>query len=286
MPLKGRAVKVLKAKFFIGTCLLFSIGSFCNAADSSLTGDDGTALKFSTWDQNAAVWKRATFTKMNSSYDLYETGVESSIGVGINSDSLSPNRKYAMVQRTVFGELSKGQDVEATENNYCDMVSMDTGCVLLSRPAEACSGSWKDGNWLADGGEVIAPKLETISPGNLIKSVATIANASAKGLAVKAQLFMGPDSFMSCYPAPKNVQALNDVGFYLAQAGDDSSALKIYRGIEVVGKRTVLMLNIADSLWNLKKTSEAAQYYKKYSDAMIAEGKAGKVPARVAERAK
>lgn len=277
---------MLKAKFFIGTCLLFSISSFCNAADSNLAGADGATLKFSSWDQNAAVWKRATFSKMNSSFDIYEGGVGSSIGLGINSDSLSPNKKYALVQRTVFGELSSGQQVDATENNYCDMVSMDTGCVLLSRSAEACSGSWKGANWSSDGGEVIAPKLETISPGNLIKSVASIANASAKGLAVKDQLFMGPDSYMSCYPAAKNVQALNDVGFYLAQAGDDSSALKIYRGIEVVGKRTVLMLNIADSLWNLKKTPEAAEYYKKYSDAMIAEGKAGRVPARVAERVK
>ncbi|MFJ2389836.1 tetratricopeptide repeat protein [Pseudomonas koreensis] len=277
---------MLKAKFFIGTCLIFSIGSFCNAADSSLTSANGAMLKFSSWDQGAAVWKRATFSKMNESYDLYDSGSKASVDVGINSDSLSPSKKYALVQRTVFGELSNGQEVVATENNYCDMVSMDTGCVLLSRSAEACSGSWKGGNWLTDGGEVIVPNLETISPNNLIKSVESINNASAKGRAVKGQLFMGVESYMSCYPASKNVQALNNVGFYLAQAGDDSSALRIYREIEVVGKRTVLMLNIADSLWNLKETSEAAKYYKKYSDAMIAEGKAGKVPARVAERAK
>lgn len=277
---------MLKTKFFIGTCLLFSISSFCNAADSSLTGAGGTAIKFSSWDQNAAVWKRATFSKANGSFDIYEGGVGSSVGLGINSDSLSPSKKFALIQRSVFGELSSGQQVDVTENSYCDMVSMDTGCVLLSRSAEACSGSWKGASWSTDGGDVIEPKLETISPGSLVKSIVTIANPSSRGLAVKDQLFMGAESYMSCYPANKNVQALNDIGFYLAQAGDDSSALKIYRELEMVGKRTVLMLNIADSLWSLKKTSEAAEYYKKYSDSMIAEGKAGKIPPRVNERVK
>lgn len=65
---------------------------FCNAADSSLTSADGAMLKFSSWDQGAAVWKRATFSKMNESYDLYDSGSKASVGVGINSDSLSPSK--------------------------------------------------------------------------------------------------------------------------------------------------------------------------------------------------
>ncbi|MDI2592785.1 tetratricopeptide repeat protein [Pseudomonas sp. 681] len=266
--------------------LLFFFSSFCYAADSNLVGVSGAALKFSSWDQDAAVWKHATFSKNDQGFSLYEEEPSSSVGLGINSDSLAPSKEYALIQRTVFGELNNKQQVEATEKSYCDMVSMDTGCVLLSRPAEACSGSWKGENWKTDEGEIINPKLETISPKELVKSVATIADISSKAFAIRGQLFMGAESYMSCYPAAKNVQALNDLGFYLAQAGDDSFALRIYRGIEVVGNRTVLMLNIADSLWNLKKTSEAIEYYNKYSDSMTAEGKAAKVPVRVVERVK
>jgi hypothetical protein len=278
---------MLKVKLLVvRMCFMLSVSAVCHAADSSLTGVDGATLKFSSWDKNAAVWKQATFSKNNLSFNLYEGGPGPSIGVGVNSDSLAPNRKYALIQRTVFGELNDGQQITATEESYCDMVSMDTGCVLLSRPAEACSGSWKGGNWSTDGGEVIAPKLETITPKELVKSAAAISDATSRALAIKDQMFMGVDSYVSCYPPAKNVQALNDLGFYLAQAGDDLSALKIYRGVEVAGKRTVLMLNIADSLWNMKRTSEAIEYYKQYSDAMNADGKSTKVPVRVSERIK
>lgn len=278
---------MLKVKLLVvRMCFMLSVSAVCHAADSSLTGVDGATLKFSSWDKNAAVWKQATFSKKNLSFNLYARGPGPSIGVGVNSDSLAPNRKYALIQRTVFGELNDGQQITATEESYCDMVSMDTGCVLLSRPAEACSGSWKGGNWSTDGGEVIAPKLETITPKELVKSAAAISDATSRALAIKDQMFMGVDSYVSCYPPAKNVQALNDLGFYLAQAGDDLSALKIYRGVEVAGKRTVLMLNIADSLWNMKRTSEAIEYYKQYSDAMNADGKSTKVPVRVSERIK
>ncbi|PAU55467.1 type IV pilus biogenesis/stability protein PilW [Pseudomonas sp. PICF141] len=276
---------MLKVKLLVvRICFLFSLSAACHAADSNLSGVDGAALKFSSWDKDVAVWKRATFSKNNLSFNLYESGSTPSIGLGVNSDSLAPSRKYALIQRTVFGELNDGQQITSTEKSYCDMVSMDTGCVLLSRPAEACSGSWKGVNWSTDGGEVIAPKLETITPKELVKSAAAISDAASRALAIKDQMFMGVDSYISCYPPAKNVQALNDLGFYLAQAGDDLSALKIYRGVETTGKRTVLMLNIADSLWNMKKTSEAIEYYKRYSDAMNADGKSAKIPVRVPER--
>lgn len=82
----------------------------------------------------------------------------------------------------------------------------------------------------------------------------------------------------------QNVQAYNDWGFYLAEGGKDELALKFYRGVEAVGKRTVLMLNIADSLWRLDRKDEAQRYYGQYRDAMSAEGKARKIPQRVVER--
>jgi hypothetical protein len=89
---------------------------------------------------------------------------------------------------------------------------------------------------------------------------------------------------MACHPPARNVQAFNDLAFHLAEGGNDELALKFYRGVEAVGKRTVLMLNIADSLWRLDRKDEAQRYYGQYRDAMSADGKAHKIPQRVVER--
>jgi hypothetical protein len=97
-------------------------------------------------------------------------------------------------------------------------------------------------------------------------------------------VFLSPESYMACHPPAQNVQAYNDLGFYLAEGGKDELALKFYRGVEAVGKRTVLMLNIADSLWRLDRKDEAQRYYSQYRDAMSADGKAQKIPQRAVER--
>jgi len=276
-----------KLKFLVvSVCVLSFISAACNAGDSNLAGVNGAVLELSSWDKNSSTWKQVIFTKNNLSFNLYGDGANDSVGVGINSNSLAPNRKYALLQRTVFGVLEDGQKVTQTEKTYCDFVSMETGCVLLSRPADACSGSWKDGEWSTDVGETIRPELETISPDALIQSVVGNSDAKLRALAIKDQMFMGEYSYMSCYPPQKHVRSLNDLGFYLAQGGYDSSALNIYRAIEAVGERAVLMLNIADSLWNMGENAEALQHYKQYSDMMNAEGKGSKVPVRVFQRIK
>ncbi|WP_339100852.1 hypothetical protein WKQ99_01510 [Pseudomonas atacamensis] len=70
----------------------------------------------------------------------------------------------------------------------------------------------------------------------------------------------------------------------MAEGGNDELALKFYRGVEAVGKRTVLMLNMADSLWRLNKKYEAQRYYCEYGDTMSTAGKAQKILQRVVER--
>ncbi|WP_259644876.1 type IV pilus biogenesis/stability protein PilW [Pseudomonas cichorii] len=269
----------------IKACCVFYLGAVCYAEDSRLSGIGGATLNFSSWDNSSGTWKQAVFIKNNLNVTLYDMA-SASTGFGKNSTSLSPDKNYALIQRTVFGELSDGQKVTTTEKSYCDMISMESGCVLLSRPAEVCSGSWKDSSWATDAGEIVTPKLEAITPKDLLKSTSAIEDVKDRALAIREHIFMGVGSYMGCYPPAKNLQALNDLGFYLAQAGDDTSALKIYRGIEAVGKRAVLMLNIADSLWSLKRTSEAVEYYKQYVEAMSADGKGAKVPVRVSERIK
>ncbi|MCV4286818.1 tetratricopeptide repeat protein [Pseudomonas capsici] len=276
---------MLNFKFFaIGTYCLFSFSATIHAEDLNLHGVNGSSLSFSSWDKGSAAWRSLEFSNNGTSFPLYDFSSSASIGFGANSTSTSPDGKYVLIQRTVFGELNDSQQITNTEKSYCDMVAMDSGCVLLSRPAEACSGSWKNGNWSTDGGEVIAPRLETVTPKDLIKATSTIGDVASRAIAIKNQIFMGAGSYMSCYSPAKNAQALNDLGFYLAEAGDHASALKIYRGVESVGKRTVLMLNIADSLWSMKKSSEAINYYKQYAESMSDAGKSAKIPKRVAER--
>ncbi len=267
-----------------GLCCLFSAVGICSEDEFGLKGEGDAVIELSSWDEVFAVWKHAVFIKENLIIPLYATGSNVSVGLGVSSDSVSLDKKYVAIQRTVFGELDDGRVVEPTEKSYCDIVSLENGCVLLSRPAQICSGSWVESGWVADSGESIAPELEIMAPKELVASIANIRDPKSRVVAIKDQLFMGVESYMSCYPSAKNPQALNDIGFYLAQGGDDASALKLYRGVETVGRRTVLMLNIADSLWHTNQKAEAVRYYQEYVNAMTSEGKAERIPLRVRGR--
>jgi hypothetical protein len=127
--------------------------------------------------------------------------------------------------------------------------------------------------------------MQTPSPKDLLKQVSNIEMPQSRVEELAFNLrTISPESYMSCHPPARNVQAFNDLAFYLAEGGNDELALKFYRGVEAVGKRTVLMLNIADSLWRLDRKDEAQRYYSQYRDAMSADGKAQKTPQRVVER--
>ncbi|WP_338800345.1 tetratricopeptide repeat protein [Pseudomonas sp. RSB 5.4] len=157
--------------------------------------------------------------------------------------------------------------------------------MLAERSPRFCLGKWVGNQWFSEDGEVLTPTLETESPRDWLKYISTINAAQSRADSIESGLtFLSPESYMACYPPVQNVQAYNDLGFYLAEGGRDELALKFYRGVEAVGKRTVLMLNIADSLWRLDRKDEAQRYYSQYRDAMSADGKAQKIPRRVVER--
>lgn len=127
--------------------------------------------------------------------------------------------------------------------------------------------------------------MKTPSPKDLLKQVSSIETAESRVEALELSLrTISPDAYMACHPPARNVQGFNDLGFYLAEGGNEELALVFYRGVEAVGKRTVLMLNIADSLWRLGRKDEAQRYYSQYRDSMSADGKAQKIPQRVVER--
>lgn len=63
--------------------------------------------------------------------------------------------------------------------------------MLLSRPAQICSGSWVESGWVSDSGESIAPELEIMAPKELVASIANIRDPKSRVVAIKDQLFMG-----------------------------------------------------------------------------------------------
>jgi tetratricopeptide (TPR) repeat protein len=98
---------------------------------------------------------------------------------------------------------------------------------------------------------------------------------------------MGVDSYMSCAPSEKNVAEYNDIGFFLAQGGENEAAMEFYKNLlRVAPDRIPLKINIADSLFALGKQKDARDYYLAYRNAMIAKGSLDKVPARVDARIK
>ncbi|BBN65815.1 MULTISPECIES: hypothetical protein [Pseudomonas] len=93
----------------------FLMAANCQAADLILNGAGDSRLNFSSWDEKSAVWKTVDFKKENLSFSLYNNAPDSSIGLGANTDSMSSDGRYALVQRTIFGKLYDSEQVTETE---------------------------------------------------------------------------------------------------------------------------------------------------------------------------
>ncbi|MBV4472797.1 tetratricopeptide repeat protein [Pseudomonas sp. COW3] len=254
------------------------------AEDPPIVGFNGNTVSFwaKEWTMPGVDSATAWFSANGKTFPLF--GAD--IGADGHSNMLSPDKKTLLLDPVIFGMLSEENGEEKLVlQQHCAVISMETGCVLADRWATFCVGQWKGNQWVAEGGDVLTPALETRSPKELLKHVSSNEPAQSRAESIEWGLvFLSPESYMACHPPAQNVQAYNDWGFYLAEGGKDELALKFYRGVEAVGKRTVLMLNIADSLWRLDRKDEAQRYYGQYRDAMSAEGKARKIPQRVVER--
>ncbi|MFJ2482510.1 type IV pilus biogenesis/stability protein PilW [Pseudomonas sp. NPDC087598] len=254
------------------------------AEDPPVVGVNGNTVTFraTKWTLPGVDSTTAWFTANGKTFPVFSADV----GADGHSDWLSPDKKTLLLDPVVFGMLSdENQEEKLVSQQHCDVISMETGCVLAERSPRFCLGKWVGNQWFSDDGEVLTPTLETQSPKDWLKYISTIKTAQSRADSIEGSLdFLSPESYMACHPPAQNVQAYNDLGFYLAEGGRDELALKFYRGVEAVGKRTVLMLNIADSLWRLNKKDEAQRYYREYGEAMAAAGKAQKIPRRVIER--
>ncbi|WP_153020704.1 tetratricopeptide repeat protein [Pseudomonas sp. BMS12] len=81
--------------------------------------------------------------------------------------------------------------------------------------------------------------------------------------------------------------AYNDIGYSLSEIGKEKEALDLFYAIEKISpERTVLMLNIADSLWRKNERKQAKEYYLKYKKNMDKTGRSKRIPSRVEERIK
>lgn len=260
---------------------LFAASAF--AEDLPIVGVGGHTVTFraTEWTMPGVESATAWFTANGKTFPLF------SIDVGADGHSgwLSPDKKTLLLDPVSFGMLSvESGEEKLVSQQHCDVISMETGCVLAERSASFCVGKWVGNQWVSNDGEVFNPVLETKPPKDLLRHVVD-EPAQSRAESIEWSLsFLSPESYMACHPPVRNVQAFNDLGFYLAEGGNDTLALKFYRGVEAVGKRTVLMLNIADSLWRLGRKDEAQRYYSQYRDAMSTDGKAQKIPQRVVER--
>jgi hypothetical protein len=271
----------LKWVLMIGS-LFIAASAF--AEDLPIVGVGGHTVTFraTKWTMPGVESETAWFTANGKNFPLFGFDV----GADGHSGWLSPDKKTLLLDPVSFGMLSvESGEEKLVSQQHCDVISMETGCVLAERSASFCVGKWVGNQWVSADGQVLNPALETQSPKDLLKHVSGIEPAQSRAESIEWSLsFLSPESYMACHPPARNVQAFNDLGFYLAEGGNDELALKFYRGVEAVGKRTVLMLNIADSLWRLGRKDEAQRYYSQYHDAMSADGKAQKIPQRVVER--
>ncbi|WP_085630221.1 MULTISPECIES: type IV pilus biogenesis/stability protein PilW [unclassified Pseudomonas] len=254
------------------------------AEDTQIVGVGGhvLTLKDKKWGRPAAETAVASFTANGKTFPLYVADV----GTEAHDSGLSPDKKTMLILQTLYGVVvgQEGEEIP-TEETGCGVVSMETGCVLSQHAARFCYGKWEGNRWASGEGEVLDLALTTPSPKELLKQVSSIEVPQSRVEELTFSLrTISPDAYMACHPPARNVQAFNDLAYYLAEGGKDELALKFYRGVEAVGKRTVLMLNIADSLWRLDRKDEAQRYYSQYRDAMSADRKAQKIPKRVVER--
>jgi len=85
----------------------------------------------------------------------------------------------------------------------------------------------------------------------------------------------------------KNVQKINDLGFFLIKAERYELAVVILnKVVRSFPERTVAYINLGDAYYGLNDTGNAKEAYQKYIKLMKANGKGNKIPGRIWSRIK
>jgi hypothetical protein len=254
-------------------------------------GVKGTSLSAQSFDKKYGGWRDIEYRSAAVSFKIYAVpiGVEpSEDGVVANpdADSISPDNRYLIIQRTNAGEVVDDEGTTIISSQaYCDVISMETGCIKNIGSAQQCEGTWQDDKWKTSRGEFFDFSKGSKSPRLLISDASRDTESQSRASSLRDHIFMGVPSYMACYPPENNISEYNDMGFYFAQGGEHLLAMQIYKRLLLVAPdRVPLKLNVADSLWALGKGGEAKKYYAEYLGAMKKKSMESKIPSRVKER--
>jgi hypothetical protein len=268
--------------------LLLIRPSYADMAPTDINGAKGSALQFSSWNDRYGGWNDIAYTGANGAFKLYTLPhkvepTDYGVVASSDADTISPDKKYLIIQRTEAGEITdeQGNNIISAQA-YCDAISLENGCIKKVGGRNECEGTWTGQKFKMTTGGIFDFSKEGVSPKQLITEVSGL---SLRAPALKESLFMGVSSYMACYPPQGNITEYNNIGFYLAQDGEHLLAMQIYSILlKLAPGRTPLKINVADTLWALNKQDDAKSFYTSYRDAMLKQGRGSKIPARVNER--
>ncbi|WP_248742398.1 MULTISPECIES: tetratricopeptide repeat protein [unclassified Pseudomonas] len=282
-------IKKYSLAFFI---VMLGVGAVC--ADSStleVVGAKENVVRFVDYKEKYGGWHDIKFRSATEEFKIYSLPARADSaedGVVASSDisMMSPQKKYLMVQRTDAGEVVDENGKEKISSQaYCDVISMETGCVKNIGSVQQCDGAWHGEVWKMATGKIFDTSTGGVSPSGLIANVAGVTESESRASLLRDYIFMGVPSYMACYPPEKSISSYNDLAFYLAQGGEHQLAMQIYNELlPLAPDRIPLKLNVADSLWALGRNNEAKVLYVDYRAAMLKRGMLEKVPVRVGER--
>lgn len=248
-------------------------------AEKTIEGAGGAKLSFSKWSAEENGWHAVQWQGANGkSFTLYPHEFARDAIDG-DASAVSPDGRFVMLYR-----LRQSGRQFTPPTLRCDMVAMDTGCVMATRLAQYCVGRWQNGAWQPENKLPWATKLETLKPAKVAGLLHSSENREipARHAVLAEEVYMGLDSYMACHAPQDNVPGYNDMGYLIGDDWNPNLMLRIYRAIEPFAQgRRALQLNIADILWGYGNSREAGPYYARYRQQMLEAGAAQKIPSRV-----
>lgn len=166
----------MKKNTLILVCLLFvsTLSHGAGPSEKIIYGIDGAEILMGMWDDNIRSWTYVEYRNRKESFPIYNllsSSYAPNLAVDAASEPKAYNNNFLALQRIELGVLTDEQlRSKQTEKAYCDIIEVSTGCVLLTRPAEYCSGSLEKDKWLRDNGERVEITLETTRPEKLLKT--------------------------------------------------------------------------------------------------------------------
>lgn len=156
-------MKLLNMPYLVSCAALTSCTSI-NASEPTSTNisADGGIVTF----ENAIkdTWRSVYYS--NQSVNKHQILKEHTSFATPESDSLSANKKYLVINAVDSGTVEHGKQKELYDRAYCIFVKMDVGCIVKKETGEFCGGFWDttDSDWNLYGTLVNMANETCISP--------------------------------------------------------------------------------------------------------------------------